>query len=55
VCIYIRQDIAFNARTDFNHQELEETFIDILFPKSKPILCGVILILIVLQQVIFHL
>lgn len=42
VCIYIRQDIAFNARPDFNHQELEGTFIDILLPKTKPILCGVL-------------
>ena len=41
VCMYIRNDIAFNTRSDLDHEELEATFVDILLPKTKPLLCGV--------------
>ena len=40
VAIYIRSDIAFSPRDDLNHDLLEATFVDILLPKTKPILCG---------------
>ena len=42
VCVFIRNDIAFNIRTEFYHEELEAVFIDILLPKSKPILLGIL-------------
>lgn len=42
VCIYIRNTLSFNIRDDLEHSDLEALFIDILLPKSKPILCGVI-------------
>ena len=41
VCIYIRNDFAFNTRDDLSSPDLEALFIDILLPKTKPILCGV--------------
>ena len=42
VCLYIRDDLAFNPRPDLLHNELEATWCELLLPKSKPILCGVI-------------
>ena len=42
VCMYVRSNIAFNACDDLNHEELEATWIDILLPKTKRILCGVL-------------
>ena len=42
VCVYVRQDLAFNPRDDMTHCDLEATWIDIFLPKSKPILCGTI-------------
>ena len=42
VCAYIRKDIAFNTRPDLSNEDMEGLFIDILLPKTKPILCGVI-------------
>ena len=42
VCVYVRHDIAFNPRDDMDNPELEATWIDILLPKSKPILCGIV-------------
>jgi hypothetical protein len=40
VCIYVRCDFAYNPRDDLCHEELEATWLEILLPKSKPILCG---------------
>ena len=42
VLIYVRKDFAFNSRCDLQHEELEATWLEVLLPKSKPILCGVI-------------
>ena len=42
VCLYIRSDIAFNINSDLYHQELEAVFIELLLPKSKPILFSVL-------------
>ena len=42
VAIYIRRDIAFNSRKDLDHPHLEATFIDIILPKTKAFLCGVL-------------
>ena len=44
VCMYVRSDISFNAGDDMNHEELEAAWIciDLLLPKTKPILCGVL-------------
>lgn len=41
VCVYIRSDIAYNARADLQTTELESIWVDVLLPKSKPILFGV--------------
>ena len=38
VCLYIRADLSFNVRSDLNVQTLEAIWIDILLPKTKPIL-----------------
>ena len=40
VCVYIRSDIAYNRRMDLHQDHLETLWIDILLPKSKPILVG---------------
>ena len=40
VCIYVRDDIAFNVRNELTVDELEGIWIDILLPKTKPILIG---------------
>jgi len=40
VCIYFRKDRSFNSRQDLVHEDLEATWIELLLPKSKPILCG---------------
>ena len=42
VCIYIMSDLAFNQLDELSHEELEATWIEILLPKTKPIVCGVI-------------
>lgn len=42
VFIYIRSDLAFNNRNDLDHEDLEATWLELLLPKFKPILCGVI-------------
>ena len=39
VACYIRSDISFNVRGDFS-SEIENIFLDILLPKTKPILIG---------------
>ena len=40
VAIYIRSGVALNPWDDFNHDLLEATFVNILLPKTKPILRG---------------
>ena len=40
VCIYIRQDLSYNERSDLNHGCLEATWIEIFLPKTKHILCA---------------
>jgi hypothetical protein len=42
VLIYIRSDFVFNSRHDLEHNNLEATWLELLLPKSKTILCGVI-------------
>ena len=41
VACYIRSDISFNVRNDFA-ADIENIFVDILMPKLKPILVGVV-------------
>ena len=41
-CMYIRTDLAFNRRNDLNADDNEAVWCDLLLPKSKPILLGVI-------------
>ena len=41
VCIFIRNNINFNRRSDIDKDDLEFLAIDIMMPKSKPILLGV--------------
>ena len=41
VARYIRNDISFSVRGDFS-SEIENIFFDILLPKTKPILIGII-------------
>ena len=41
VCIYIRSDLASNIRADFDHPNLETLWVDILLPKTKPIVIGI--------------
>ena len=42
VCVYIRSDLAFNTLDDISHHEIEATWIELLLPKTKPIICGVV-------------
>lgn len=42
VCIYIGQDLAFNQQSELDHGQLEATWVELLLPKTKPILCGVV-------------
>ena len=41
VACYIRNDISFSIRDDFSN-EIENIFLDILLPKTKPILIGIL-------------
>ena len=41
VVCYIRNDISFNVRGDFS-SEIENMFLDIFLPKTKPILIGIL-------------
>ena len=41
VACYIRNDISFNPRGNFS-SEVENIFLDMLFPKTKPILIGIL-------------
>lgn len=38
VCVFVRDDIAFNVREDLNHQDIEAIWVDVLLPRTKPIL-----------------
>jgi hypothetical protein len=40
VCIYIKEDLAFNPRLDLQNINLEDVWIEILLPRSKPIVIG---------------
>ncbi len=40
VCVYVRSDIGFNQRMDLNNDQIEAVWLNILLPKSKPILVG---------------
>ena len=40
VCMFIRNNINFNRRSDIDNDDLEFLAIDIMLPKSKPILFG---------------
>ena len=42
VCMYIRRDLAFNAVDELSHDDIEATWIKLLIPKTKPIVCGVV-------------
>ena len=41
VCAYIREDLAYNDRSDLNNPGLEDLWFEILLPKSKPLYIGV--------------
>ena len=41
VCIYIKDTLAFNIRSDIKNDNCEFIFLDVLLPKTKPILVGV--------------
>ena len=41
VCLYIKNNIAFNQRDDLNKDNIETLFVDILLPRYKPIIVGV--------------
>ena len=40
VCIFIKEDLAFNHRKDLYHEKLEMVWVEILFPHCKPLLIG---------------
>ena len=40
VCMYIRSDVAFDPRLDLARDDLEAIWVNILLPKSRPILMG---------------
>ena len=42
MCIYVRSDLAFNPIDELSHEDLEATWTELLLPKTKPIVCGVI-------------
>ena len=42
VCLYIRSDLAFNGLDELPHDEIEAVWIELLLPKTKPIVCGVV-------------
>jgi hypothetical protein len=42
VCMYIRKDLACSPRSDLHSNNLETLWIDILLPKTKPILIGTV-------------
>ena len=40
VCMYIRDELIFNVREDLQNAALEDLWIEILFPKTKPLIVG---------------
>ena len=40
VCMFIHKDLSFNVRNDLEHKHLESIWVDLILPKSKPILIG---------------
>ena len=40
VCLYIRNNLAYNKRSDLSSEDIEFLAIDLLLPKTKPILVG---------------
>ena len=40
VCIYIREELAFNPRNDLQNINLEDLWVEILIPRTKPIIIG---------------
>ena len=40
VCLYIKNNVAFNVRSDFCNVQIESIWAEILLPKSKPIVVG---------------
>ena len=40
VCVYIRSDLAYNQRVELQNTDLEDLWIELLLPKTKPILIG---------------
>ena len=41
VCLYIKDNLAFNYRSDLSNDNVESLWVDILLPKTKPIVVGV--------------
>lgn len=42
VCLYIKDNLPFNCRTDLDQEGLEGVWVDIFLPKTKPITVGVV-------------
>ena len=42
ICLFIRNSINFNVRGDMSSGNVEAMFIEVLFPKSRPFLVGVL-------------
>ena len=40
VCMYIRSDLSYNPREDLQNENLEDLWVDLLLPYTKPILIG---------------
>ena len=40
VCLYIKEELTFNPRSDITNENIEGIWIDLLLPKTKPILIG---------------
>ena len=41
VCIYVHSSLAFNTRSDLLESNLEAVWVEIMLPKSKPLIVGV--------------
>ena len=41
VCLFVREDITYNVRADLHSDDLETLWVDLLLPKTRPILVGV--------------
>ena len=42
VCVYVRSDLAFNPLDELYHDELEAMWIELILPKTKPIVLGAV-------------